>query len=377
MTRRLAGARGGRRGVVYRGGDQPLVSFGAGTFTRSSEASFYTAAPGGAGSTFISWAASNVLRYDAIDGTSLALFEGSQSNLCPYSEDLNQASWVKTGATISGTTATAPDGEADCCTVAFTASASDMVMQQVTGTADATTYLATVFARRTSGSGNIRLRVVDRAGVATTSADQAISTTWTRIEYAVSWGTGATTPEVGIINGTAGTAQSVEVWGFDVKSTAALTAPTSYIRTTATSATRALDVLTYGSAPSRMATGKWSFACRPLYGTADTVGARGAPFAFSTTEDDVINVFTNAFQALNNAAVAYTRTGLSFSRNQAMTITPDCAAFTLTVSGATAGNGTGAVGVDAAFGTAHLRVGSNFSGARPLFARIGEPYAAT
>jgi hypothetical protein len=126
-----------------------------------------------------------------------------------------------------------------------------------------------------------------------------------------------------------------------------------------------------------MATGKWSFACRPLYGTADTVGARGAPFAFSSTEDDVINVFTNAFQALNNAAVAYTRTGLSFSRNQAMTITPDCGAFTLTVSGATAGNGTGAVGVDAAFGTAHLRVGSNFSGARPLFARIGEPYAAT
>ena len=377
MSRRNGGARAGRRGSAVRPADGPLVSFGAGTFTRSSEGSFYLSAPGGAGSTFIGWASSNILRYDAVDGTSLALFEGSQTNVCPYSEDLNQAAWAKTGASISGTTGAAPDGEADLCTVAFTASASDSIMQTIsTGTADASTYLSTVFVRRTTGSGNIRFQLVNRAGVTSQSSDIAIDTGWKRIEWSSSWGTGATAPQIGLINGTAGAAQSVEVWGFDVKITTALNAPTSYIRTTATSATRSLDVLTYGSAPSRMATGKWSFACRPLYGTSDTVASRGATFAFSSTEDDVVNIFTNATQALNNAVVAYTRTGLSFSRNQALTITPDCGAFTLTVSGATAGNGTGAVGVDAAFGTAHLRVGSNSSGVRPLYARIGEPYAA-
>jgi hypothetical protein len=378
MSRRNGGARAGRRGSTG-GGPQPLVRFSAGTFTRSSEGSYYTQPiGGGAGSTFIAWAGSNLLRYDAIDNQPLALFEGSQSNLCPYSEDLNQAAWGKTGASISGTTGAAPDGASDLCTVDFTTSASDSIMQTIsTGTADASTYLSTVFVRRTTGSGNIRFQLVNRAGVTSQSSDIAIDTTWRRIEWSSSWGTGATAPQIGLINGTAAAAQSVEVWGFDVKITTALNAPTSYIRTTATSATRSLDALTFGSAPARMATGKWSFACRPLYGTSDVVSARGAAFAFSSTEDDCINVFRDATQAINNGAIAYTRTGLSFSRNQALTITPDCGAFTLTVSGATAGDGTGAVGVDAAFGTAHLRIGSIFSGARQLYARIGEPYAAT
>jgi len=377
MTRRLAGARGGRRGAVYQ--QQPLVRFADGTFTRASEGSYYLAPPGGAGSTFIAWASSNVLRYDAIDGSPLALFEGAQTNLCEYSEDLNQASWVKTGASISGTTATAPDGAADCNTVAFTASATDMVMRTVSGTADATTYVTTVFARRTSGTGNVRLRIVGRDGVAATSADLPISTTWSRIEYVVSWGTGATTPEVGVINASGGGAQSVEVWGFDVKSTVTVGSfASSYIRTTVGSATRNADVLTYASLPQVMATGRWRAEIRPQRASTETVNPLSASSMFhvASAAESFIGLTTTSASAFSAGATSFTRTGLTYSRHQAIVLTPDCGVFTMTVAGATAGNGTGAVGTSPGYGTTYLRIGSSYTGARAAFARIGEPYAA-
>jgi hypothetical protein len=356
------------------GFNDPLLTFAGGTFTRTSEGSYYTRPADGPGVPFIAWAASNELRYDLIDSTPLALFEGSQTNLCFYSEDLNQASWIKTGASISGTTAAAPDGASDCCTVAFTASASDMVMRPVAGTSDATTYMTTVFARRTTGSGNIRLRVLDRSGAAQVSSDIAIDTNWKRIEYAVSWGTGVATPEVGVINGSGGTAQDVEVWGFDVKSGATIGAfPTSYIRTTGASATRSADVLTYASMPLRMATSRWRFAYRPLYSSTETLTI-AAIYGMDSAADSSIATSGTSVIAYAAGVSKFSRTPITYARNQAMTLTPDCGAFTMTVAGAATGDGTGAVGTTPAYATTYLRVGAIFSGARPTFARIGEPY---
>jgi hypothetical protein len=356
------------------GFNDPLLTFAGGTFTRTSEGSYYTRPADGPGVPFIAWAASNELRYDSIDSTPLALFEGSQTNLCFWSEDLNQASWIKTGASVTGTTAAAPDGANDCCTVAFTASASDMVMRPVAGTADATTYMTTVFARRTTGSGNIRLRVLDRSGAAQVSSDIAIDTNWKRIEYAVAWGTGASTPEVGVINGSGGTAQSVELWGFDVKSGATIGAfPTSYIRTTGASATRSADVLTYASMPLRMATSRWRFAYRPLYSSTETLTI-AAIYGMDSAADSSIATSAGNVIAYAAGVSKFSRTPITYARNQAMTLTPDCGAFTMTVAGAATGDGTGAVGTTPAYATTYLRVGAIFSGARPTFARIGEPY---
>lgn len=376
MSRRF-GSRDGRRSPS--GVKMPLVRFSAGTFTRTSEASYYLSPPGGAGSTFIAWATSNILRYDAIDSTPMALFEGAQTNLCNYSEDLNQASWTKTGASISGTTATAPDGEADCNTVSFTASASDMIMRTVTGTADNTSYVATVFARKTSGTGNVRIRVVNRNNVVSTSADLPISTTWTRLEYTLNWGTGATTPQIGIINGTAGSAQTVEVWGFDVKSATTVGSfASSYIRTTNGSATRNADVLTYTSLPQTLATGRWRAEIRPMRASGETVNpiAPVSMFHFSSTVDSFVTLTTTSASALSNGVTQFTKGSLTYSRNQAILITPDCNAFTMTVSGATSGNGTGTVGTNPSYATTYLRIGSSHTGARVAYARIGEPYAA-
>jgi hypothetical protein len=352
-----------------------LAPFIQGTFTRASEGSYYMNAPTGGGTAFIGWEAANRLRYDAVDNTQLALFEGSQTNLCFWSEDLNQAAWVKTGATISGTTAVAPDGAADCCTVSFSAAAGDMVMQPVAGTANGVTYMTTVFARRTSGTGNVRLRVLDRNGAAQVSSNISISTTWKRIEYAVSWGTGVATPEVGIINDSAGGAQTVEVWGFDVKSGATVGAfPTSYIRTTGASATRSADALTYASMPTRMASGKWAFALRPLYSNSETLTISAA-FGMDSAADSSIATSAGLVASYAVGVAKFSRTPITYARNQAMTITPDCGLFTMTVAGAATGDGTGATGTTPAYATSFLRVGALGTGARPTFARIGEPYA--
>lgn len=356
----------------------PLLRFSAGTFTRSSEASYYTQPiGGGAGSTFVAWDSSNVLRYDSVDGTRLALFEGSQSNLCPYSEDLNQTAWAKTGASISGTTGTAPDGASDLCTVDFTASASDSIMQTIsTGTADNTLYIATAFVRRTSGSGDIRFQLVNRANVTSQSSDIAIDTTWKRIEWRVNWGTGATSPQIGLINGTSAAAQSVEVWGFDVKaSPATIAAPTSYIRTTATSATRAADSLTYTSMPTTMASGRWRFDFRPTF--ANTESTASVHFGMSNSANSWIGATSTNVNASSAGLTSFQRTGLTWGRNAQMLVIPDCSAFTMTVVGATSGNGTGVVGSNPAYATTYLRVGGTFNGSAYSYARLGEPYAAT
>lgn len=212
-----------------------------GTYTRALEASYFTAPANTTGS-FLAWAAANTIREDKRDGVSgLYLFEPSRINNCLWSEDFTNAAWVKTGATISGTTATAPDGDADCNTISFTGAGQD-VTQAIAGTIDATTFASSIWVRKTSGSGNVRLRTIDRAGLSTTTADLPISTTWTRLEQVLSWGTGASAPSFGIVNDAAGTTQDVEVWGAQVERTTGNNSiPTSNIRTTTAAVTRNID----------------------------------------------------------------------------------------------------------------------------------------
>jgi hypothetical protein len=181
------------------------------------------------------------------------------------------------------------------------------------------------------------------------SSDISISTTWKRIEYAVSWGTGVATPEVGIINDSAGGAQTVEVWGFDVKSGATVGAfPTSYIRTTGASATRSADALTYASMPTRMASGKWAFALRPLYSNSETLTISAA-FGMDSAADSSIATSAGLVASYAVGVAKFSRTPITYARNQAMTITPDCGLFTMTVAGAATGDGTGATGTTPAW----------------------------
>lgn len=352
------------------------VDFTTGTYTRTGEASYYNAPPNTSGG-FLSWAAANVLREDKRDGTSgLYLFENTRINIAFYSEDLSNAAWVKTGCSISGTTAPAPDGDADCCTVSFTASATDNIEQAIAGTLNATAYVGSVWVRKPSGAGNIRLRMTGRDAAVTTTVDIAVSATWKRIDqYVANWGTGASTPLFALLNDVAGTAQDLEVWGFQMERiTGSNPVPSSNLRTAGATATRGVDVLTYASCPVSMATGAYRVQSRPVYTNAEAL-LLGPAFGFNSPDDTYEAAYAAGTCTTALAGVPkFVKTAITYARDQAMTITVDNANNILSVLGAASGSGPGAVGAAMILGTAYLRVGANPGGSRVAFCRIGEPY---
>lgn len=93
--------------------------------------------------------------HDLATGKSLGLFiEGSRTNLFNYSEQIDNAGWLKTGiATVSADNASAPTGAttADLLTENSTASTQHRIYQVPT-VANGTTYTVSAFVKRGSGS---------------------------------------------------------------------------------------------------------------------------------------------------------------------------------------------------------------------------------
>lgn len=365
---------GNIRSIAQQRTGQRLVSYLGGTFVRAGEASYYNAPPNTVGG-FLSWALANTLREDKRDGVPrLYLSEGTRTNLCLYSEDLNQATWTKTGCTINAGFTAAPDAEVDVCTVAFTADAAAKVSCTVAGTANATTYASSVWARKPAGAGTARLRVIDRNGATTTSADLVVGTLWTRLEYTIAWGTGVLTPEIHVVNGSAGTAQNIETWGMQVEAGAFVS---SYMRTTVAAFVRASDRLTFAVYPEAMRRGRWSIQQAPIYPSTVHTTA-DAIVSFSTTQRDGIDSTNSEQNAVNvNNVPMFASAATTFSADQVMTLVVDMAVATVEVSGATTGNGVGSVGTIPTFPTTnHLAIGSRLLGTGSFFGRIGEPYIA-
>lgn len=95
-------------------------------------------------------ASANVARFDhnPITGESLGLLiEEQRTNLLTYSEQFDNAAWVKTGATVTANTAVAPDGTltADKL-VEDTSVSSHYTLQNITPTAS-TNYTGTIFVK--------------------------------------------------------------------------------------------------------------------------------------------------------------------------------------------------------------------------------------
>lgn len=355
----------------------PLVSFlpgGGGTFTRASEASYYTQPPNTTGN-FLAWAANNVLRVndmrDGIPGG--ALFEQSAINRCLWSEDLTNVVWTKTGCSISGSLVTAPDGAVDCNVVQFTASAAATCSQLIGGTADATTYVARFWVRKAS-PGNVRISYLLRDGTTAVTADKTVGTTWTLVEDSRSWGTGATPPSFAIQNDAAGTAQDVEVWGGHIVA-AALQGLTSYIRTTSAVVTRSADLLTYTSVPLAMRSGRFTYRTSPVYsGVVSGSGTGYAIFAMSAALSTYVTG-NGGCQAKINGVDQFAKVAGSFNANQILTQVVDLAAAVWTISGYTTNNGAGAAGTPTVFADGYLSVGSRAT-VTAFNGRIWEPYAA-
>jgi hypothetical protein len=211
------------------------------TFTRASTGSYFNS------SGVLSSAAINEPRFD-YDPVTLApkglLIEEQRTNLCLYSEDLNQASWAK-GANVTATynTIVAPDGNttADTLTISGT---DNGVYQSITVTAS-TTYTWTWWVKLgTLAAADFKFAIYNNTGAAfiaqnISPTETLTSTGWTRVNYSFSTPVGCTSVRVYVLRNGTISAGTVNVWGMQLEQGAF---STSYIPTTTTALTRSADV---------------------------------------------------------------------------------------------------------------------------------------
>ena len=196
-------------------------------------------------------APSGLARYDFDPVTGLSkglLVEASAANSAIYSEDLANAAWTATGASVTSNSTVAPDGNTTGDTITFTASATDRVSQSITLTAAA--YTISAWAKTASGTKNFRLKY-NNGTTDVYSSDFTATTVWTRFTFTVT-GT-ASAGSVAYNNDSAAGAGAIIAWGVQVELGSVAT---SYIPTTSAPVTRVADTAT--SVANSRAADVWS-----------------------------------------------------------------------------------------------------------------------
>jgi hypothetical protein len=153
------------------------------------------------------------------------------TNLVLRSEEFNDASWTKTNATVSSNTATAPNGTLTADTL--TATGTNGQIQQVIVGVSGTTYVASFYIKRRTGTGVVNIRAVENIDTPIT-----ITNEWARVSFAATATT--TTVRIGIRLSTSGDA--VDVWGAQLE---VGTVPSNYVQTVAGVVTNSIPRIDY------------------------------------------------------------------------------------------------------------------------------------
>jgi hypothetical protein len=142
--------------------------------------------------------------------TTAATFVGSNGliqttpqsrNLLTFTEEFDNAAWVKSNATVAANSVAAPDGTMTADTL--TASGANGTALQ-TFTASAVPYTFSIWLRRLTGTGNVQLTVDG-----TTYATVTLTTAWARFETTLTPSAGSRTAGVRIVT----SGDAVYAWG--------------------------------------------------------------------------------------------------------------------------------------------------------------------
>ena len=388
--------RGGGKAFVFNG---PFVTSGAGSvqtfidlatwgaFVRDSSATFMDGASTSGNTQFIRDAARNVRRFeDRGDGNGkMLLLEGSRKNWFTHSETF--ASWSAGSASITNDYGPAPDGTttADRLQVASGGSGANFSLSGITPSID---WVGTLYRR--SPTGTVSAQDLIGASSVWPSANNSLGTTYERAVCAALPSNSSTAVGMWVADArdwsafggaTAGARDEV-TWGRQLEQASFAS---SYIRSAAVGGTtRAADLLSgpISTVPATMINGTFAFDIAPIFSSAGGIRHATDQCIFSFAEDDSERIFfvvsggSIYIRVVSGGATKVTSNALAFSAHQKLTITINAAAGSISVSGATTGNGT-------VTGTSWTRttgptmyVGTRQGGAQPLFARLG-PYSHT
>ena len=224
------------------------------TFTRAS-AAYYTNAAG-----VMSNFASGVPRIGDVG----LLVEPGATNILTYSQQMDNAAWTKTNATISANATTAPDGTTTADKLEEDSVNTTHYTSQIPSASGGATYIVSVYAKAAERSHFLLydegVGTFFNLANGTITSDysaplakgiEPLTNGWYRCWIAVT-STGATGPQIMVCNAattysyTGTTGYGIYIWGAQTE-IASYTIPTSYIPTTTASAARVYDSPTVAS----------------------------------------------------------------------------------------------------------------------------------
>ena len=177
----------------------------------------------------------------SLSTTGRLLIEPQRTNRILYSEQFDNAAWVKSVATVTANTTISPDGSQNADTIAFTASAIAFCQQIVAGAFESQSHTVSVYAKVASGTATFRLKCTHGGVLDYFSSDFTATTEWQRFTFTATFGaTIGTSIVCGVINATNALAKNVIFYGFQTEANASYA--TTYIPTTTASVTRNADV---------------------------------------------------------------------------------------------------------------------------------------
>jgi hypothetical protein len=299
------------------------------------------------------------------------LIEQAQTFSSRYSEDLSDATWVKTNCTISTDTTTAPDGTLTADTLTTTSGGVVTSIALTTGSVPAGNTSFTFFARANEA---YTASYTYAAGAATTSADFSVDTTWRQLFNRIGGASVAPTitirPHTGAGTGTAG--RVMQVWGLGIVNQSFTG---SYVTTTSANVTRSADSLTYsaGQWNTLLATSAYSFEWRPAWDSgglnaiAEFLSFGGASDRFAINNTDQILITVGGVANITTSAITW-------SRDQVIKLSCNPVAGSVTIAGASSGNGT-YTGTPWTWPTGvTLRVGGRVGSTAEINGCISNPY---
>lgn len=155
--------------------------------------------------------------------------------------------------------------------------------------------------------------------------------------------------------------------------------PSSPIETTTAYVTRGADILTasVSDIPEWMVDGRWTFDVAPIFSSAEGIvhATDQCLFAYSDTDSERVFLVVSGgslyLRVTSGGVTKVTSNALTFSAHQKLTVILDGVAGSISVSGATTGNGTVTGSAWTRSVGTTLYVGNRQGAAQPLFARIG------